>query len=430
MSKRPSAPRGMRDFLPNQVKHRKEIAQQILDVYASHGFAQVETPALEDLAFLESGQGGDNEKLIFRAMKRALTTEDLQACQNPKDLADFGLRYDLTVPLTRYYATNQPLLPTPFRAIQMGPVWRAERPQKGRFRQFVQCDIDIIGESHYSAEVSLICATLDACLAVGLDRFTVRLNDRRILTGLLEACGFDQKDWYVVLIIVDKLDKIGLDGVEKELTENQYAPTAIQNLMQTLKQASQSDQSDFVAIQKSLPSQMDQSIVENLIKIATAVKAQSQNQSQSQSQAQSNVQIHFDLTLVRGMGYYTGPIMEISHPDMPGSIAGGGRYDEMIGRYLDEKIPACGFSIGFERLCGILGEDGKAGQKLALMFKDEDDFGAVMIEARQLRAQNWAVETYLLPNKPKALMKKLAQNGFSHCKRALSDRPIEEVVGE
>ncbi len=219
MSKRPSSPRGMRDFLPNQVKHRKEIAQQILDVYESHGFAQVETPALEDLAFLESGQGGDNEKLIFRTMRRALEIEEIQKCTQSKDLADFGLRYDLTVPLSRYYATNQPLLPSPFRSIQMGPVWRAERPQKGRFRQFVQCDIDIIGESHYSAEVSLICATLDALQAVGLDRFIVRLNDRRILTGLLSACGFEKDDWYLILIIVDKLDKIGIAGVKQELEE-------------------------------------------------------------------------------------------------------------------------------------------------------------------------------------------------------------------
>ncbi len=420
MSKRPSSPRGMRDFLPNQVKHRKEIAQQILDVYESHGFAQVETPALEDLAFLESGQGGDNEKLIFRTMRRALEIEEIQKCTQSKDLADFGLRYDLTVPLSRYYATNQPLLPSPFRSIQMGPVWRAERPQKGRFRQFVQCDIDIIGESHYSAEVSLICATLDALQAVGLDRFIVRLNDRRILTGLLSACGFEKDDWYLILIIVDKLDKIGIAGVKQELEEKQYAQSAIDLLIQTLTQAEQNDQSDFSAIASTLPSNMDQEVIQNLIKISQAVKAQSEGQ----------INLHFDLTLVRGMGYYTGPIMEISHPDMPGSIAGGGRYDEMIGRFINEKIPACGFSIGFERLCGILGEEGKGSERLALMFKEEDDLGAVMKEARVLRSQGWKVETYLLGAKVKGLMKKLSQNGFTHCKRAGNDKDIEKVVDQ
>jgi histidyl-tRNA synthetase len=420
MSKRPSSPRGMRDFLPNQVQHRKEIAQHILSVYEAHGFSQVETPALEDLAFLESGQGGDNEKLIFRTMRRALELEEIKACENPKNLADFGLRYDLTVPLSRYYATNQPLLPSPFRAIQMGPVWRAERPQKGRFRQFVQCDIDIIGEAHYSAEVALISATLDALTAVGLDRFTIRLNDRRILTGLLKACGFDQADWNMVLIIVDKLDKIEITGVKQELEEKQYAQASIDMLVQTLQQAQAQAQNDFLAIAAALPSTMDQAVIQNLIKIAQAVKAQ----------ANGDISLHFDLTLVRGMGYYTGPIMEISHPDMPGSIAGGGRYDEMIGRFINEKIPACGFSIGFERLCGILGEDGKGKERLALMFKEEDDLGEVMKEARGLRTAGWRVETYLLPNKVKGLMKKLSQNGFSHCKRALSDKDIEAVIDQ
>ena len=417
MAQRPTTPRGMRDFLPQQVQLRQHLASQIRDVYQSHGFLEVETPALEDLKHLQSGQGGDNEKLIFKTLRRGLKAETLTPSQY-NTLCDFGLRFDLTVPLTRYYATNQAQLPAPFRAIQMGPVWRAERPQKGRYRQFVQCDIDIIGDGSVGAEISLISATLDALTRCGLSEVTVRMNHRQLLTALVKSCGFHDDVSSSVLVSVDKMDKIGLSGVREELV-SRYDQDAVDQLCSLLDKSTKLDPTDFNAIKDLIPAENAQQWIDELSQIATAVRGQSPQ----------NIQLTYDLTLVRGMGYYTGPIFEVIHPDFSGSIAGGGRYDQMIGRLLKQEIPACGFSIGFERLCLILEERGVhlSTDRLALLYRITDDLSAVFSEARELRNQGYQVEPWCLPKKTKGLNKRLLNSGFTAYKRATKDEPIKRL---
>tara|TARA_B100001989_G_scaffold251909_1_gene232340 strand:- start:331 stop:1581 length:1251 start_codon:yes stop_codon:yes gene_type:complete len=325
--------RGMRDLLPDEVSLRRAVMTKILDVYTSYGFSEVETPVVERKELLTTGEGADNEKLIFPVMKRGLAAEDIQQAEQAFDLADGGLRFDLTVPLARYYANNQALLPSPFKSIQTGSVFRAERQQKGRYRQFTQCDIDIIGEASTIAEKELIMATADALGNIGFDDFTIRVNDRRILQSLAAASGFGEDQYDQVFIIIDKLDKIGMDGVIAELNKTFSNEDAVATLASYLNNTNQ------------LPAECTPVLTE-VNDIIEAVKAT----------LPEGCSIVFDPTLVRGMGYYTGAIFEISANELSSSIAGGGRYDNMIGKYLRESVPACGFSIGFERIITILKE--------------------------------------------------------------------------
>ncbi len=322
MSSVVNPPRGMRDFLPQAKQMRERTLAMIREQYAQYGYQEIETPVVEDLSRLTSSDGGENEKLIFRILRR-----NLEDVTDLSELADLGLRFDLTVPLARFYATNRAKLPAVFRSIQIGSVWRAERPQKGRFRQFTQCDLDVIGESSVLAEMELITATLRTLNALGLRGCTVRLNDRRALVAMLGACGFPVDTHPRVLITVDKLDKIGLDGVERELDAAGHSRTTVEALLERLKE----------------PGIVPDGPVEDITAIADAVTAVAGPGS-----------VRLDATLVRGMGYYTGPIFEIEHPGSSSSIAGGGRYDGMIGRFADQDVPACGFSIGFERIVDLI----------------------------------------------------------------------------
>lgn len=341
----------MRDFLPADKARREHVLGVVRDVYARHGFDEIETPVVEDAARLHSGLGGDNEKLAFAVMKRGLTTEDLRTADAPLDLADLGLRFDLTVPLARFYASHRAELPTVFRAVQIAPVWRAERPQKGRYRQFVQCDIDILGEPGQLAEIELIRATTAALDALGVRGTSIRINDRRILLALLSSWGItDQAEADRALITVDKLDKIGPDGVAAELRETVGAE--LPGLEDTIR-ALESAGWDSVAGAAWL----DGDAFDDLLRLRAALPG---------------VDLRFDPTLVRGMGYYTGTIFEVAHPDFGYSLGGGGRYDGMIGRFLGQDVPAVGFSLGFERLVDLVTLPDAAESDAVVLVYDRD----------------------------------------------------------
>lgn len=325
-------PRGMRDFLPTEKRRRDIVLDAIRSTYRSFGFDEIETPVVEDSARLHAGLGGDNEKLAFAVMKRALSTEDLRAAATPLDLADLGLRFDLTVPLARFYATHRAELPGVFRSIQIAPVWRAERPQKGRYRQFVQCDIDIIGEAGAMAEIELLSATATVLEKLGLVGTTIRINDRRILLALLSHWKVPIDRFDHALVIIDKLDKIGVAGVVGELAEIGVPTDALAVQLGELAAA------DWSA-GESAPEWLDAEAFADLVALRAALP---------------EARLEFDPTLVRGMGYYTGTIFEVAHPDFGYSLGGGGRYDGMIGRFLGADVPAAGFSLGFERLVDLV----------------------------------------------------------------------------
>ncbi|WP_285116103.1 histidine--tRNA ligase [Leifsonia sp. fls2-241-R2A-40a] len=358
-------PRGMRDFLPGEKARREHALGVIRRSFSAHGFDEIETPVVEDVERLHSGLGGDNEKLSFSILKRGLDGDDLAAAIDSGDLlglADLGLRFDLTVPLARFYASHRAELPPVFRSIQIAPVWRAERPQKGRYRQFVQCDIDIIGEASQLAEVELITATAAALEALGLDDCTIRINDRRILNGILEYCGFDEVRWPQVLISIDKLDKIGATGVVAELAEGGAdSASVLGGILGDLEPhlAEGGVELTVEAITGILPEGIDTDAVADLEALAHALDT-----------LPPGVKLRFDPTLVRGMGYYTGTIFEISHPGSGSSVGGGGRYDGMIGRFLGSDVPAAGFSIGFERVVDLIELPEDAAQESVVLVYD------------------------------------------------------------
>ncbi|MBO9579072.1 MAG: ATP phosphoribosyltransferase regulatory subunit, partial [Microbacteriaceae bacterium] len=353
----------MRDFLPAEKARREAILGEIRASYRAHGFEEIETPVAEDAERLHAGLGGDNEKLAFGILKRGEDFERaLATATNALDLADLGLRFDLTVPLARFYATHRAELPVPFRAIQIAPVWRAERPQKGRYRQFVQCDIDVIGEPGVLAEVELLTATAATLRRLGVEGFSIRVNDRRLLTAMLRTFGFAEAEHDPVLVTVDKLDKIGPDGVVAELTERDATAAAVEELRRFLFRPQTRELPPFgeERIRRSLPQGIDADpavavVVAELAAIGEAVGAGL---------------VTYDPWLVRGMGYYTGPIFEVVHPDLGYSFGGGGRYDGMIGRFLGQEVPAAGISLGFERLVDLVAPSDPAGENAVAIVYD------------------------------------------------------------
>ena len=367
--------KGMRDLLPAEQALRDHIQGQILQVYREAGFERISTPMLEDMENLDKSEGGENLNLIFKVLKRG---EKLSAALEEgryDQLADMGLRYDLTLPLSRYYAANRSVLPTPFKVIQTDRVFRAERPQKGRLREFVQCDIDILGDESPNAEVELIDVTARALLRIGFADFTVNVNDRRILRGMLESMGFAPDTLDSVCITFDKMDKVGPEGVRAELLEKQMPAAAVDALASFLAQGD-------VSLEAVAARCADPSIADGLrYVLATAGRL-----------AQGKYQVAYCPSLVRGQGYYTGMVFEVVCPQFAGAVAGGGRYDNMVGKFLGQQVPAVGFSIGFERVCGILLEQDYripgARQKLALLYRAGDDFAAVLAQAEALRAEH------------------------------------------
>lgn len=337
---------GMKDILPSEMQIRNYVMGVIRDTYAKFGFQGIETPCVESIENLTSKQGGENEKLIFKILKRGEKL-NLEAASSEADLVDGGLRYDLTVPLVRYYSAHANELPAPFKALQMGNVWRADRPQKGRYRQFMQCDIDILGEPTNLAEIELILATTTTLGKLGFKGFQIRINDRQILKAMAAYSGFAEESYDQVFIILDKMDKIGMDGVREELIESGFAEASAQKYMDLYDGLSKAEQPlDYLAdcIGEFLPSETKENLAEIMAGVA-ATKC-------------SDFELVFDPTLVRGMSYYTGTIFEIAMPELGISCGGGGRYDKMVGRFTGNDVPACGFSIGFERIILILLEKG------------------------------------------------------------------------
>ncbi|MGO1661011.1 MAG: histidine--tRNA ligase [Canibacter sp.] len=418
MAKQVNAPRGMRDFLPSEKAQREQALAIIRDIYRKHGFDEIEAPVLENYDRLHAGLGGDNEKLSFSVLKRGLRQEQLEAAVqsgNAEDLADLGLRFDLTVPLARYYATHQAELPNVFRAIHIGPVWRAERPQKGRYRQFVQADIDIIGDASPLAEIELLTATSHALDALGLRDCVIRLNDRRILLSMLTASGFAAEDHERALIEIDKLDKIGAEGVERELEE--ISPEAAKILGAYLAKVDPAG-TDLTeaAMHKVLPDGVDQAAVQELASIAATLEGG----------LPQGVTITFDPTLVRGMGYYTGTIFEVAHPASGSSVAGGGRYDGMIGRFLSESVPAVGFSIGFERIIDLINiQDQQTQQAIALIWDDKIPLVELLKRKRELVAAGSRVQLAKRQKNMKPLFARLEADGFTHIATLRSGQELE-----
>ena len=336
--------KGMNDYLPGDMRLREYVIGQIKSTYGSYGFCPIETPCVEHIENLTSKQGGENEKLIFKILKRG---EKLAGAESQQDLCDSGLRYDLTMPLSRYYANNMAQLPSPFKALQIGNVWRADRPQKGRFRQFTQCDLDILGDATNLAEIELMGATTTMLCKLGFTGFTVRVNDRQILKAMAQACQFEEADFDKVFIILDKMDKIGLEGVKKELLEAGFAQESVEKYVTWFERAGQGlSAREFCG--EGLADVLDPKVLDGLDEILSCVQAG----------ASGDFKLAFDPTLVRGMSYYTGTIFEVELPGFSGSIAGGGRYDEMVGHFCGQKVCACGFSIGFERIITILKDQG------------------------------------------------------------------------
>ena len=402
---------GMKDILPEEMFIRDYLINIIKKTYGSFGFTSIETPAMEHIENLLSKQGGDNEKLIFKILKRGEKLK-LENIKDENDLVDAGLRYDLTLPLARYYSNNQANLPNPFKALQIGNVYRADRPQKGRFRQFTQCDIDILGEASNLAEIELILATTKALSEIAKGKhFSVRINDRRILMAMALYAGYDEDNIGNVFIILDKMDKIGMDGVKKELTEldGEEKCSKYLSLFEGLK-----DNTDAVlSLKDKLKGFIEDGVLESLCEIMDTVLEVNTN----------DFSLVFDPTLVRGMGYYTGTIFEVGMEGFSGSVAGGGRYDKMIGRFTGNDTPACGFSIGFERIITILLDAGfkipDESRKIAFLYEKNIDGNVlkdILKEASSLRESGNIVLVSKMNKNKKFQKEGLEKQGYTEFK--------------
>ena len=407
---------GMKDILPEEMRIRDYCISMIEKTYESFGFSHIETPGVEHIENLCSNQGGENEKLIFKIMKRG-DKLNLSEAASENDLADSGLRYDLTLPLSRFYANNQATLPAPFKALQMGNVWRAERPQRGRFRQFMQCDIDILGEESNLAEIELVLATTTLLSKLGFSDFKVKINERRILKAMASYAGFDEEKTDLVFVILDKMDKIGAEGVKEDLIANGFEASTVEKYMSLFDEmaknegASSVDNIDF--LKGKLNGLLDDAVADNLKEIFASVNAAKT----------ADFKLAFDPTLVRGMGYYTGTIFEIEMSELNCSVAGGGRYDKMIGKFTGNDTPACGFSIGFERIITIMLEKGfkipGESEKTAFLVEKNisgERMGEIIKEANALRADGKIVLIAKMNKNKKFQRETLEKQGFTEFK--------------
>ena len=408
LSKKPV--NGMKDILPAEMEIRDYVTSVIKDTYRSFGFTPIETPCMENIANLSNKQGGENEKLIFKVLKRGEKL-NLETAKEEADVVDFGMRYDLTVPLSRFYANHANDLPTPFKALQIGSVWRADRPQRGRYRQFTQCDIDILGEPSNLAEIELITATTTTIGRLGFKNFEIRISERRILKAMAAYSGFEEKDYDSIFITLDKMDKIGLEGVAAELEEEGYAKESIDKyleLFELLKD--RKDVAEGVAFLKDkLGDFLDQEVADSLTEIATAVNATKN----------AEFTLVFDPTLVRGMSYYTGTIFEIAMPELGAACGGGGRYDKMIGKFTGNDVPACGFSIGFERIILLLMESGfkipERPKRVAYLVEKKypaEKLVDVMKQAKEARENGQQVLVVRMNKNKKFQKEQLSKEGY------------------
>lgn len=411
---------GMKDILPKEMEIRDYLISLIKETYGSFGFTAIETPAVENIANLSSKQGGENEKLIFKILKRGAKL-DLDGAQSENDLADGGLRYDLTVPLVRFYSNNSANLPSPFKALQIGPVWRADRPQKGRFRQFYQCDIDILGEPGNLAEIELILATTTTMGRIGFKNFRIVINERRILKAMAAYSGFAEEDYDTVFIILDKMDKIGLDGVKEELLKEGYSADCVERYTELFEGIKSAPDGLSYACDK-IKDHLEPDVMDNLKDIIDSVSGTKNY----------DFEVVFDPSLVRGMSYYTGTIFEIEVPEFGSSVGGGGRYDRMVGRFTGQEVPACGFSIGFERIVTILldngfGIPGKSDKTAFLIEKGirSDMLCGIIKEAQRLRGEGRSVLTVRMNKNKKFQKEQLEKEGYNDI-REFYQNPINK----
>lgn len=399
--------KGTNDYLPNEVEIRDYLQNKILDVYVSNGFEHITTPIIEDIENLDKSDGGENLNLIFKILKRGDKLDKALAkgvtSENENELADMGLRYDLTLPLSRYIANNKDKLTFPMKCIQMDRVYRAERPQKGRLREFVQCDIDIIGSDSTDSEIELILTTTKALDAIGMKNYKVKINDRRLLRAVLISFGFKEEELDSVCITFDKMDKVGLDGVKEELEGKEFDKQAIDNFVQFLSKAGTAQNIKLDSVKDMLEDKTPAESIENIINTVNKLTG-------------GRYEVVFDLSLVRGQGYYTGTVFEVESIDFKGAIAGGGRYDNLIGKFLGQQISAVGFSIGFERIFSILMEHAVTtdnnNKKLAIMY-EEGNVEAAYSRAEELRKEGFACALYVKPKKMGKFLSKLEERGFA-----------------
>ena len=402
---------GMKDILPKEMEIRNYVMNMIRETYGTFGFSSIETPCVEHIENLSSKQGGENEKLIFKILKRGEKLK-LAEAEKESDLVDSGLRYDLTVPLSRYYSNNANELPAPFKALQMGNVWRADRPQRGRFRQFMQCDIDILGEPTYLAEIELVLATTTLLGKLDFHNFTIRINDRKILKAMAQYSGFPQESFDTVFIILDKMDKIGLEGVKEELIKYEFSEESVNKYVSLFKEIEQqANPIDYLA--EKLGDYMEDDVKQWMNEIIESVKATKS----------SDFEIVFDPTLVRGMSYYTGTIFEIAIPEFGGSCGGGGRYNKMVGKFIGHDVPACGFSIGFERIVLLLMEQGfkipEEYNKVAYLIEKgvkEDALCDVIAQAQEERKNGTQVLVTRMNKNKKFQKEQLKEQGYEEFK--------------
>ncbi len=417
MKKKPVT--GMKDILPKEMEIRDYVIGLIKETYKSFGFCSVETPCVEHIENLNSKQGGENEKLIFKILKRGEKLR-LEEAKEELDLTEEGLRYDLTVPLSRYYSNNAGNLPVPFKALQMGNVWRADRPQRGRYRQFMQCDIDILGEPSILAEIELILATTTLIGRLDFQGFTIRLNDRRILKAMAAYSGFTEENYDTVFIILDKMDKIGMDGVKEELLAEGFAETSVSKYL-SLYETVTNDAAGIRFLKEELKDVLPEDTAENLETIMTSVNAAKT----------ADFKIVFDPTLVRGMSYYTGPIFEIAMDEFGGSVGGGGRYDAMIGKFTGNDTPACGFSIGFERIVMLLLERDyqipqQQGKTAYLVEKNmpAEKLTAILNRAKEERKKGTQIHVVTMNKNKKFQKEKLKESGYEDFVEFFRDKEI------
>lgn len=419
MKKKPVT--GMKDILPKEMEIRDYVIGQIKETYKTFGFSSMETPCVEHIENLSSNQGGENEKLIFKILKRGdkLTSAIAEATEEDMNvLVDGGLRYDLTLPLSRYYANNANDLPSPFKALQMGNVWRADRPQRGRYRQFMQCDIDILGEPTILAEIELITATTTLLGRIGFEKFTIRLNNRKMLKAMASYSGFEEKDYDSVFITLDKMDKIGLDGVAAELVEQGYPKENVDKYLGLFEKTG-SDIEGVRFLKDTLGDCLETGVAEDLETIMSSVNATKA----------ADFKIIFDPTLVRGMSYYTGPIFEISMDEFGGSVGGGGRYDEMIGKFTGQNTPACGFSIGFERIVMLLLEKDyqvpAKGEKTAYLVEKNmpaDKLLTILKKANEQRKSGMQINIAIMKKNKKFQKEQMEKEGYTVFEEFFVDR--------
>ena len=410
LSKKPVT--GMKDILPREMEIRDYVIRVIKDTYRKFGFTGIETPCMENIENLTNKQGGENEKLIFKVLKRGEKL-DISTAQSENDLSDLGMRYDLTVPLVRFYSNNNSNLASPFKALQIGPVWRADRPQRGRYRQFYQCDIDILGEPTNLAEIELITATTTCLGKLGFKNFEIRINDRRILKAMASYAGFEEDSFDEVFIILDKMDKIGLDGVKEDLISHGFEISSVEKYLNLFKGLEDHKTDGLEYIKNALGESLDNEVKAWLDEIINSVEAAKAAQ----------FDMVFDPTLVRGMSYYTGTIFEIAIPEFGGSCGGGGRYDKMVGKFTGQDTAACGFSIGFERIVLLLLEhDFKIpdeGKKIAFLVEKNmpsERMSDIMKEASQMRANGNTVLVSRMNKNKKFQKEQLEAQGYTEFK--------------